>query len=85
MLLVSGYSAASLADELRVLHEWFELLDIKMARATSHCTHLLVVTGTSIGFWHLQTLSSLAELTNTIRWNPYASILSKKDSPSQDG
>jgi len=82
MLLVSGYSAASLADELRVPHEWLELLDIKMARATSHCTHLLVVTGTSIGFRHLQTLSPLVELTNTIRWNPYASILSKKDSPS---
>ena len=82
MLLVSGYSAASLADELRVFHEWLKLLDIKMARATSHCTHLLVVTGTSIGFWHLQTLSSLAEFVNIIRRNPYASILSKKDSPS---
>ena len=85
MLLFGGYSTAALADELSVFHEWLELFQIKMTRATSHRTHFLVVTGTSIGFCHLQTLSSLFEFTSAMRSNPYASILSKTDSPSKDG
>lgn len=36
MLLFGGYSTASLADELRVSHEWLELFQIKMTGATSH-------------------------------------------------
>jgi hypothetical protein len=66
MFLFGGHSAASLADELCVSHEWLELFQIKMARATSHRTHLLVVAGTSIGFCHLQTLSLVFEFTDAI-------------------
>ena len=69
VLFFGGYSTACLAYELRVSHERFELLDVKVARTTSHRTHLLIVIGTVIGFCHsrpfLDSLSSLAQCEAT--------------------
>ena len=41
VLFVGCHSATCLADELRVSHQGFQLLDVEMARAAGHRAHLL--------------------------------------------
>jgi hypothetical protein len=63
MLFFGSDPPARLADKLRVSDERLQLFHIKMTRATSHRTHLLIVTNTSLGFVHLQAPSSLLQFT----------------------
>jgi len=78
------HSTAPFADELRVSDEWLDLFDIKVTRATGHCTHLVVVPDKGIGFGHVYILPLLCRFINRVGKSPDASIVPARNSQSQD-